>query len=147
MVKYKVLGQNLVEGKPGEFSLEGGQKAWHAILEEKGVTEEVRRTVVETVGQLAEECYKVEGQILKDNEELDRATINCGTGNFALDTSIVRHRHHSGQHPTTKEPFEADRFAIPSIGLEIRVPGALRKEGGVLAELEADFSKRFAKKK
>lgn len=124
------------------------------VLTSEGVTEEMRKKIDEVDNKIAAESLKfMSDRILKSNKGkkeddpdfIGKMSMVLGTGSGAIDTEIVAHTHTTGA--INGKPYDKHHYGICAVTKSIALCSDLRKEGGLLKQIEADFEKAYAPKK
>ncbi len=127
-----------------------------AVLDEKGVTSEVRKCVTKAQDEIISEVSKAETKFLleanKGKKEDDPTFIKSfdarlGANNFSMSVKKVVHTFSSGKAPGTGKPYEKHDYGRTIVTLNYEAAAELRKEGGQF-DLEAkQFEKALGLKK
>jgi hypothetical protein len=127
------LGQEVKPGKPGEFSISRAQQ--NAVLDELGVTKEVRTVVAEADEKIAEAGIEFLGKEVLATKAPAKLVIGTGHGK----TTIAVKGKTQAINPQTKAKI--DLYGVASISKKQVIPRSLKT--GVLADLQSDIAKAF----
>jgi hypothetical protein len=130
----KFLGQEVKENKPGEFSITKTQH--NAVLDELGVTKEVRDVIAEANEKIASEGIDFLGKEVLDTKKNAKIVLGTGGGK----TTISLKAQSQAINPQTKEKI--DLYGVASISVKHVVPKAIKD--GQLADLQSEIAKAFA---
>lgn len=132
--KKTFMGQDLVEKKPGEYALTKSQ--YNAILDEQGVTKEVRDTVQGAEEKIAEEAIDFLGKEVLATKENQRLTLGSGHNKTTFGLKATG----SATNPKTGEAIKL--YGVASYSQRKMIPSALKK--GKLNDLQAEIERVFA---
>lgn len=154
----KLLGKELeVTVKKGGDAFATMRKGdFDAVLESKGVTKEVRDTIIKANDEIVSEVSKAETDFLlaanKGKKEDDPTFIKSfdarlGAGNFSMSVKKIPHSVHSGKDIKTGKPYETHKWGRTIVTFNYQASADFRKEGGQ-ADKEAEaFMKALGGKK
>lgn len=154
----KILGQDLeLTVKTNGDAVVNMKKAdFDAVLEEKGVTKEVRKVVQKAHDDIAQDVLRSERDWLlkinkgvKENDPKFVRSVEArlgGTGDGSMAIKLTGHKAHNGVDLKTHKPYTTHKWGTASITINYSPCPEMRKEGGLLDELSKQFEKAIPAK-
>lgn len=126
------------------------------ILAGLGVTKEVREVVRkadDTIVQAAAELQR--DRLLKlnkgkkegDKGYTTKSTLVFGSGSGSLTTELIPHKVHNGKDIKTQTPYTNHKYGVFRVTKVYALCADLRKEGGLMDQMAADFNTAINGKK
>lgn len=134
-------GQAYANMRKGDFD---------AILDEKGITAAVRKSVTKAQDEIISEVSKAETEFLlaanKGKKEDDPSFIKSfdarlGANNFSMSVKKVVHTCNKGNAPGTNKPYENHIYGRTIVTLNYEAAAEMRKEGGQFDTEAKQFEK------
>lgn len=154
----KILGQDLelTVKTNGEAVVSMKKADFDSILESKGVTKEVRKTVQAAHDEITADVLKAENEwLLKTNKgikEDDPKFVKSiearlgGSGDGSMAIKLTGHKVHTGKDIRSGKSYESHKWGIASVTLNYALASDLRKEGGMLDQISAAWQKALPSK-
>ena len=127
-----------------------------AVLEERGVTAEVRKVVKAAHDDIFKKVAELsrdrllsvnKGKKLDDPDFVQRSYVVLGKGDGAMETTLDVHKVRTGTDVRTKEPFTKEYWGTFSGTVGATLAQEIRQDGGLLSEISTAFEKAWGKKK
>jgi len=143
----KTDGTDKVVMRSGDFA---------EILASHGVTKEVRDVVKKADDAIAEEVVKFQSERLlklnkgkKEDAEgfVKKSIVTLGQGSGAMEFELRPIVRHTGKDIKTGEPYTTVKYGQIRATKLYQFGAELRKDGGVLDKVEAEFTKVYGGKK
>lgn len=134
------MGKPMKATKAGESM---GKKDWYDLMDENGITKEVRENLQSFVEKVGTEAIKHQSsQVVEDNET--RRLSLGGPGTFMSMTTTLKGYEQTCAPKTDKNPNPEPKDKFGSFGMQMNlpVPAAFTEEGGALAEHMAAIRKK-----
>lgn len=154
----KILGKDLdlTVKTNGEAVVSMKKSDFDSVLESKGVTKEVRKTVQQAHDEITSDVLKAENDWLlkanKGKKETDPKFIKSiearlgGTGDGSMAIKLTAHKVHNGVDLKTKKPYSTHKWGVASVTLNYSLAADVRREGGLMEQIANDWKKALPAK-
>jgi hypothetical protein len=127
-----------------------------AILNEKGVTPQMRDKIRQVDDEIVQEALKFSSErLLKANKGLkdddpkfiSKGQMILGQGSGSITTTITPHRVWNGVDRETKKPISRDYYGEVEVTKGYAFGHDARKPGGIVSAIQDAFERRYGVKK
>lgn len=123
-----------------------GKKPYEQVLDQLGVTPEVRKVVVNAMGAIDRAALPVLKDVLLKDQNGESASMTLGQGAFSKDYGMRGQVHHKGKSPATGLPYETTKYGVISATTYMPFDRELRAEGGLCNQVANECEAYFKKK-
>ena len=140
----------------GTEKISMSKQDFDAILNDRGVTQQMRDKIREVDDEIVKEALKFSSdRLLKANKGLkdddpkfvQKGVMILGSGSGSITTTITPHRVWNGVDRETQKPIHRDYYGEVEVTKAYAFGHDARKPGGIVAMVQDAFERRYGVKK
>lgn len=119
---------------------------YDSLLEEKGITEEVVKSVTAGLQDICSDAVKAAKDISVKSDG-QNVHVRLGKGNFSQEIDFLARRETNRRNPATNEPIHKIEYGVVKATLNLPWGKAMKGEDGLLVSVAKEMEDFFSKKK